>query len=139
MTIRAVSLLLLFVAAFVFSATLSAFGVSAAAFLGWPANMWFVPAVLFICNVALFFVGRGYILPEHLASPPSRALLLIAAWIGVTMVVTAAAVWALRETPAAAFVSGGRIMLAWFFLLLASGSLLANHGRGPYGERRSSS
>jgi hypothetical protein len=30
-------------------------------------------------------------------------------------------------------------MLAWFFLLLASGSLLANHGRGPYGDRRSSS
>ena len=139
MTIRAVSLVLLFVAAFVFSATLSAVSVSAAAVLGWQTNVWFVPALLFACNVALFFGGRGYLLPEHLVSPASRALLLIAAWIGVTMLVTAGAVWALRDTPAGALVSGGRIMLAWFLLLLASGTLLANQGRGPYGDRRSSS
>lgn len=129
MTIRALSLLLLFVTAFVFSSTLSAVGVSAASFFGWSTRVWVVPLLLFVCNLTLFFLGRRFILPDHLVSPSGRALLLLAAWIGLTMLITGGVVWAIRDTPLGAFLSGGRIMLAWFLLLLGSGTLLAHRGR----------
>lgn len=132
MTIRALSLLLLFVAAFVFSGTLSAAGVSAANYFGWRASTWLVPLLLFVCNVTLFFLGRRFILPEHLVSSSGRALLLIGAWIGLTMVITGGAVWAVRDTPLGVFLSGGRIMLAWFLLLLGSGALLARRRQRSY-------
>ena len=130
MTHRTGSLLLLFAAGILLGSGVSAMIVSAARYFEWPNGVWMVPLIWFVCYVAVFFAGRRYILPLHLALLPVRALIVIAAWISLTMLLTASAVWLLRATPLAGFLSSGRIMLIWFVLLLASGVVVANRGTG---------
>jgi hypothetical protein len=51
---------------------------------------------------------------------------VIAGWIGTTMLLVGAAVWAIRGTPLDVVLSAGTMMLAWCLLLLGSGLALAN-------------
>jgi hypothetical protein len=126
MTNRTVSLLLLFVIGFLISGVVSALAISLAARAELPTRIWIVPLILFVTYVTVFFSGRQYILPHEIASSSVRALLVIAGWIGTTMLLVGAAVWAIRGTPLGVFLSAGTMTLAWFLLLLGSGVALAN-------------
>ena len=130
MTHRTGSLLLLFAAGILLGGGVSAMIVSTARYFEWPNGMWMVPLIWFVCYVAVFFAGRRYILPLPLALSSARSLIVISVWIGLTMLLTGGAVWLLRASPLAAFLSSGRILLIWFALLLASGVVVANRGTG---------
>jgi hypothetical protein len=132
MSIRIFSIVLLAIASALVSAVVVAVSVFVARLLDWPAEAWLAPLMFFVSSTLVFFLGRHYVLPPHLTSTFSRALLVVAGWSGAAMLLTAAAVLAVRQAGVKGVTGGGAIAVVWLLLIVALGSFIANreqHGR----------
>ena len=125
MSTRTVSVLMLFAVALLIGMVGTAMVVAIAQSMQIALSAWTMPAMLFVSAVAVFFLGRHYVLPRHLAVPATRALVVVITWIGLTMGVTWGAIFAIRLTPAAALLSGFGVTVPWLLVLLASHTLFA--------------
>lgn len=124
MTMRAVSIVLLAITGLIVAAIVLAGGVSAARWLGWSAGMWVAPATLFASTTFMFFLGRHHILPPHLVTTSGRALVVVTAWNGLALVVTATAIFLGRRAGDIAGIGALAILTIWLFSVVAIGSLL---------------
>ncbi len=124
MTNRTSSLLFLFVAALLTTGVVSALAVPALSRLGVPTAPWMWSAIALLCYVGVFFAGRAHVLPEPLARPAVKALIVVTAWIVLTMTATAGVVAALRLVGIAPDGMAPGIVLIWFGCLVLSTVLL---------------
>ena len=132
MTVRALSVVVLAVAALVMTAVISAGGVSIARSFGWPTGIWLAPSTLFASTMVLFFVGRHYVLPPHLTTTSGRALAAITVWNTIAMLVTTLAVWGVQQAPDFGAIRGAAILMVWLVSIVVLGNLLTSRDRRGY-------
>jgi hypothetical protein len=95
MTIRTLSLLLLFVIAFGISAVLAAAVQPLAVRFG-ASTPWVIPVSAIVCYSATLFLGRRFILPLAFAHSPARALVMLIAVTGASMGLAYGLVWGMQ-------------------------------------------
>lgn len=132
MTARALSVVVLAVAALLMSAVVMAAGLFIARSFGWATGIWLAPSTVFVSTMVLFFAGRRYVLPPHLTTTSRRALAAIGLWNTMAMLVTITAVWGVQRAPDIGAIRGVAILIVWLFSIVVLGSWLANRDRRGY-------
>ena len=126
MTVRTLSLLLLFVIGFGTSAGLVA-ALQPLAIRTGVSTPWLIPIAALLCYTATFFVGRRYILPARIAALSSRALVVLVILTAATMAFASGLLWLgqrfIRDVPA---VVG---LLVWFVTLWSATAALEQANR----------
>ena len=116
MTIRTVSLLLLFVGALGMTGLLMAMMVSF--FSGSRASgPWLAPALAVACQTAVLFLGRRYVLSGQRADSDGRIVLTLAFVVTLSLVGALAAVWLLQWVLGSSVQGAGVTLPLWFALL----------------------
>jgi hypothetical protein len=118
MTNHTASLLMLFVAGLLAAALLLAAATSVS--LSRSLGPWLPPAIAVVCEVAIFFLGRRFILPDAIARSAGRALMTIVAILVVSLMAAGTAIWVLRWASGGVLTAPGLTLLLWFVLLWAA-------------------
>ena len=132
MSARMVSIVFLFAAAIAVSAVVLALALAFGVRVDLSPGSWIAPGVMFVSFVCVFFLARDAVLPRAMASPAIKALIVLSAWMGATLLAAAALTWLTR--PIMTRLTGGSSTLLILLLcLLASAVILdrlgAAHGR----------
>ena len=122
MSPRMVSIVFLFASAIAVSGLTLALALALGARVDLTFGSWITPGVLFVSFVCVFFLARDAVLPRSLASPPLKALIVLSAWMGSTLLATAALTWATR--PIMTRLTGGSSTLLMLFVCLLASMLV---------------
>lgn len=119
MTNRTMSLLLLFVVSLLICAAVLAAAVplAARADLSLP---WLPPLVATIAATAVFYRGRGHLLPPAVATSRSRSLATLTVIVAVTLAGAVALVWSVQALAGRDLPVPVPTMIAWFVGLRAA-------------------
>ena len=134
MSVRALSIVLLAVAAVLTAGIVTAVAVSVARWWGWPTGVWLAPSALFASTMVLFFLGRRHVLPPRWTATSGRALSAITIWNSVAMLLTAVAVLGIQKAPYIGALGGGAILIVWLLAMVAVGNVLTDRDRRGYSQ-----
>ena len=124
------ALLVLVMVGFLVGGTVSAIAVTGVSLFHWAAaRIWTMPVVLFSCYVAVYIIGRKYVLRGLVSSPFLRAVIVGSGWFSITVWMTFAVTGAIGKMSISGFVPSNRIALAWLLVVIAAGTLVVHRHR----------